>query len=187
MNNKLKEGLTDDLKERNPKLNEFRDYIIIGIKLKKYEWVNELIKSLGSFLPSSVKENDILLGKSFLLFAKKKYSACNDLLGQIKKISPYYFIDVSVLKLKTLYELKDFVECHNELRNFREYIGKDRIVNNKLIVYSKEFFRAYSLLLKLKEKPTANNLNNILFLLSKKEFIAKKWISDKTEEIKIRN
>jgi len=185
MNNKLKEGLTDDLKERNPALNQFRNYIITGINLKKYNWVSELIKNFGPFLPSSVKENDILMGKSHLLFAKKKYSACIGLLRKIKKLNPYYFIDISVLKLKTLYELKYIVECHNELKNLKEYLRKDRIVNNNLIIYSKYFLRAYTLLLKLNQNPIPNNLLNLQYFLSRKNFIAKKWITNKAEEFRI--
>lgn len=187
MNNKLKEGLTDDLKERNPLLNQFRNYIYTGINLKKYNWVNELIKNFGPLLPSSLKENDILMGKSLLLFAKKNFAACNVLLGQIKKISPFYFIDVSVLKLKTLYELKNIDECHDELKKFKEYLRKDRIVNDHIISYSKEFLSAFTLLLKLYQNPTANNLSNLQYLLSKKKFIAKEWISAKGEEVRIKN
>lgn len=185
MNKKLKEGLIDDLKERNLYLNKFRNYIIIGINLKKYSWVSEIIKNYGAVLPSTVKENDILMGKSLLLFAKKNFVACNVLLGQIKKISPYYFIDVSVLKLKTLYELKNIDECHTELKKFKEYLRKDRIVNDHIIYYSKEFLRAFALLLKLNQNPSANNLNNLQYLLSKKNFIAKKWINAKAEEVRI--
>jgi len=138
MNKKLKEGLTDDLKERKLPLNQFRNHIIIGINLRKFSWVSNLIKNYGPILPAAVRENDILMGKSLLMFAKKEYSECKELLGQIRKINPYYFIDVSVLKLKTLYELKNIVECHDELKKFKEYLRKDRIVDDHIIIYSKE-------------------------------------------------
>lgn len=168
-------------------LNQFRNYIIIGINLRKYSWVRNLIKNYGPILPSSVRDNDILIGTSLLMFAKKEYAACIELLLQIKKINPYHFVDVSVLKLKTLYELKKIVECHNELKKFKEYLEKDRIADDHLIIYSKEFLKAYSLLLKLNQNPTANHLNNLEFFLSKKNLIAKKWISEKTEELRIKN
>lgn len=187
INKKLSEGLTADLTRKNLPLNQFRNYIIIGINLRKYSWVRNLIKNYGPILPSSVRDNDILIGTSLLMFAKKEYAACIELLLQIKKINPYHFVDVSVLKLKTLYELKKIVECHNELKKFKEYLEKDRIADDHLIIYSKEFLKAYSLLLKLNQNPTANNLNNLEFFLSKKNLIAKKWISEKTEELRIKN
>ena len=187
INKKLSEGLTADLTRKNLPLNQFRNYIIIGINLRKYSWVRNLIKNYGPILPSSVRDKDILIGTSLLMFAKKEYAACIELLLQIKKINPYHFVDVSVLKLKTLYELKKIVECHNELKKFKEYLEKDRIVDDHLIIYSKEFLKAYSLLLKLNQNPTANNLNNLEFFLSKKNLIAKKWISEKSEELGIKN
>lgn len=185
MNNKLSEGLIDDLKERNLYLNQFRNYIIIGIHLKKYSWVNDIINNYSAALPPSLKENDILMGRSLLMFAKKDFASCYVLLGRIKKINPYYFIDISVLKIKTLYELKNIEECHNELKNFKEYLRKDRVVNESIISYSKEFSRAFTLLLKLNQNPTASNLNNLRYLLSKKDLISKKWITDKSEEFRI--
>lgn len=187
MNKKLNEGLIDDLKERNLYLNQFRNYIIIGIQLKKYRWVSDLINTYGSILPPTVKENDILMGKSLLLFAKKDFSSCNVLLGRIKKISPYYFIDASVLKLKTLYELKNIEECHNELKNFKEYLRKDRVVNDHIIFYSKEFLRAFTLLLKLNQNPIASTLSNLQYIISKNNFISRKWILKKAEEVRIKN
>lgn len=186
MNKKLQEGLTDDLKERKLPVNQFRSYIIAGINLRKYSWVSNLIKNYGPILHASVRENDILMGKSLLMFAQKKYALCKELLGQIKKNNPFYFIDVSVLKLKTLYELKNIVECHDELKKFREYLRKDRIVSDHLIIYSKEFLKAYSLLLKFNQNPTKKNLYNLQYLLSEKVFIAQKWITKKVKEIEKR-
>jgi hypothetical protein len=183
MNKKIKEGLTDDLKVRYLHLNQFRNYIIVGLFMRKFTWVSYLIINYGPILPASGRENDILMGKSLLLFAKKEYTKCKVLLGQIIRLNPYYFIDVSVLKLKTLYELNNLVECHDELKNFKEYLRKDRIVNDHLIKHSREFFKAYSLLLKLNQDPSTNNLSDLQFLLSKKELIAKNWIIQKSEEI----
>ncbi|MBK8551614.1 MAG: hypothetical protein IPL53_11360 [Ignavibacteria bacterium] len=108
------------------------------------------------------------------------------MLGKINKVSSYYFIDVSVLKIKTLYELKNIEECHNEIKNFKEYLRKDRIINEHIISYSKEFLRAFTLLLKLNQNPTANNLNNLEYLLSKKNLIARKWIILKMKETESR-
>lgn len=183
MNKKLKEGLTDDLKERKLPINQFRSYIIIGINLRKFSWVSNLIKNYGPILPATVRENDILMGKSLLLFAKKEYALCKKFLVQIRKINPFYYVDVSVLKLKTLYELKNIVECHDELKKFKEYLRKDRIVNDHLITYSKEFCRAYFLLLKLNQNPSAKNLINLQYLLSKKNMIGKKWFTLKMNKI----
>ena len=125
------------------------------------------------------------MGNALLAFARKEYAVCIELISKIDKKNPYIFIDVSVLKLKALFELKSFDECHHELKNFKEYLRKERSVNDHIIIYSKEFCIAYSLLLKLNNKPVKNNLYNIQYMILNKKFIGKKWITVKAGEIRL--
>ena len=181
---KLKEGLSADFKIKNFPLNHFRDIIIISLSLKKYKWTENFIKNYGPLLPPDIRFDTVSIGEAMLLFEKNDFLMCKDLLMKIKRKTPFSFVDVFVLKLKVLYELKNFDHCHSELKKFNTYLRKERITKNLLINYSIEFCKAYSLLLKLNDGLVKNNLINLQYILSKKILIAKKWITLKMEELK---
>ena len=126
------------------------------------------------------------MGLAILSFHEKKYLLCNELLSKIKKRNPYNFIDIFILKLNVLFELKDIVECHAELKKFKEYLRKEHTVQDLLRVYSNEFCKAISLLLKLNQSPTLKNLNDLQFLISTKVFIGKSWITLKMNDIALK-
>lgn len=183
MNKKLKTGFVKDMLSGNNAEYGFRDYIFASISLGKYRWAIRFINKYGPLLPEDIREDHILLGKALVLFHEKKLSACYDYLSKIRKKNPFFFVDVSVLKLKVLYELKMFDESLEELKRFNEYLRRERIIQDHLRVYAREFCNAFSLLVKLRQNPNRNNLNELEFLLSGKNLIGKKWIINKMNEI----
>lgn len=183
MDRKLKAGFVKDIKDSERVINGFRDYIFTSIGLGKFRWAKNFINKFGPLLPPDIREDHILLGKSLILFHEKKLILCNELLNKIKKKNPFFFVDVSVLKLKVIFELKQFDECHEELKKFKEYLRRERVIQDHLRVYAKEFCNAFKLLLKLKRTPDKTNLNELEFLLSQKDMIGKKWIILKMNEI----
>ena len=183
MNKKLKAGFIDDFHNSEKAINGFRDYLHTSIGLGKFRWANNFINKYGPLLPPDIREDNILLGKALVLFSENKFLICSELLAKIKKKNPFFFVDVSVLKLKVIFELKQFDECHEELKRFSEYLRRERVIQDHLRVYAKEFCNAFKLLLKLKRTPDKTNLNELEFLLSQKEMIGKKWIILKMNEI----
>jgi len=183
MNKKLKAGFIDDIVKSEKAINGFRDYIYTSIGLGKFRWANNFINKIGPLLPPDIREDHILLGRALILFHENKLLMCNELLSKIKKKNPFFFVDVSVLKLKVLFKRKKFDECHEELKRFNKYLRRERIIQDHLRVYAREFCNAFSLLLKLKQTPDRNNLNDLEFLLSKRDLIGKKWISLNMNEI----
>ena len=175
---KLKEGFTSDLENKDLTLNNFRNYILIALNMNKLTWVNDFIKKYGPYLHHEIRDLE-LFGKAILMFKANDFKSCKDLLLKIKKNNPYTFIDISVLKLKVLYELKLYDTCHDELKKTNEYLRKKRSVNDLLIIYSKLFCKAYALLLRIIQNPSEKNINEIQFLLSNELMIGKKWINEK--------
>ena len=183
MNKKLKEGLTDDILNKNISINKFRNYVLTAVELGKLKWANDFIKKYGLLLPPDFRDDCVFMGKALIALHMKKYLICKELLDKVKKRNSYYYIDASVMKLKVLFELKIIDECHDELKNLNGYLRKERFIQNNFKVYAKEFCKAYSLLIKLYQNSSVHNLSELEFLLSKNNFIGKKWITLKKEEI----
>jgi hypothetical protein len=183
LNKKLKEGLTDDIERKDLPVNKFRDYILTAIVLGKYKWANNFINKYGSLLHEDVRNDYVLLGKAFVTMHSGEFIICKELLSRIKMKNPFFHVDVSILKLKFLFELKNFDECYDELKRFNEYLRRERIIQDHLSVYAKAFCSAFSLLLKLNRNNNMNNLNDLQFLLSGKDLIGKKWIIKKMKDM----
>lgn len=185
INKKLKEGLIEDIENKNLTINNFRDYVFIAVNLGKYRWTNSFINKYGSLLPEEIREDYILISQAFISHKTKNYSKCLEQLSKIKRKDHFFYIDVSVLKMKTLYDSGSYNECHDELKKINEYLRKDRVISKFLRTYAKEFCNCFSKLLKLRQYPVNNNLINLEFRLSKNNMIGKKWIISKISEIKI--
>jgi len=183
INEKLKEGFTEDLINKDISLSNFRNYILIAINLKKYKWVNDFINKYGSLLKPDIRDDFMNLGKAILMFEKKDFKNSQKLLMQVKKKNPFNFVDVLVLMLKVFFELNNLDDYHDELRKFNEYLRKDRNVKDLLIVNAKNFCKGYTMLLKVKQNPTKKYIIELQFFLSKNLLIGKKWIEKKLNEI----
>ncbi|MCB0728852.1 MAG: hypothetical protein KDD00_15415 [Ignavibacteriae bacterium] len=179
MNKRLKEGFKRDMINKDLAFNNIRNYIYIALSMKKYKWINDFVKNYGKFLHPDVRNHFVKFCKAILSFESKDFKACKEELAKINKNNPFSYVDVSILKLKVLFELNIIDECHDELRNFKEYLRKERDALDHLIVYAKEFTNAYTLLLKINQNPSQKNINELQFLLSKKLMIGKKWIAEK--------
>ncbi|HMQ70726.1 MAG TPA: hypothetical protein PKC58_17250 [Ignavibacteria bacterium] len=179
INKRLKEGFTVNLESKDLSLNNFLDYIQIGLFLNNLKWVNNFLKNYLSYLHKDIRKDVELYVKAILKFKAKEYKSSNELLSKINRKSPYLYIDVYVLKLKILFELKLYDECHDELKNMNEYLRKERSVKDLLIIYSKSFCKAYALLLTVIQNPSDKKINELQFLLSNNLMLGKKWISEK--------
>jgi hypothetical protein len=185
MDQKLKEGLFSDIQTRSLSQNMFRDYILVGIALKKFKWTENFINVFGQKLPDEFRDSSIFLGSALLMFHKKNFSQCLEYLNKATPVGTFQYVDLSVLKLKVKYELEDMEGCYNELRRLNEYLRKERRVSEILMKFAKDFCVSYNLLLKLRQQPTEKNLYNLSFELAKGNTTGRRWIKNKIKELKI--
>lgn len=185
MNKKLKEGLCGDIQDRDFARNKFRDYVLVSLDLGKFNWTEKFINKYGPKLPAEFREDNVNLGKAQLMFRKKEYQDCKEILKNVTKENPFHYIDASILKLKVSYELNEIDNCHQELRRLTGYLRKEHMVQEDLIKYSKKFCKAYILLLKLNQDSIEKNLTNLEFELSSGTRIGEKWIKEKIKELNV--
>lgn len=186
MNKKLKEGLFSDIRDRNFFTNQFRNYVIVALSLNKFKWTKSFIDEYGPKLPREFRDDSMLLGKALLMFGKKEYIKCAELLNKFKMSNQYHYIDASHLRLKVCYELNRIEECHKQLRRLMEFLKSDHRFQDQLVKYMKIFCISYSLLLKLNQYPTKKNLTHLEFELNKGKLAGRRWIKEKMKEIVIR-
>jgi len=182
---KLSLGLLDELEEIRYPSSAFRDYIVVGIRLKQYKWVEMFIKKYSDELPPEIKEEETYMAYARLYFGKREFDKSLEMTNNIQTDNPLYFLDASRFKLRIFYETVNFEESFLEMDRIKHYIKN----NTKKIAlpirkYSKEFLDSYNQLLKFRLSPNKKELD--FFMKKIKEsvtLVTKNWFVEKIKEL----
>lgn len=177
---KLKDGYFDELKTPNIPVNNFRDYVIIGLRANKKEWVKQFIKDYSVYLPVQYRQDDIHLANGLIAIQENKYEEAIEILSKVKKRNYIHYLDSSFNMLKAFYHLKMFYDAFKEIDKITEYFSRSRNIPQKFINLNSESLKEYKLLLKYAEKKS--EYDNLFMYCKKVNFKMKSmWM---TEEIK---
>ena len=186
-NEKLESGFYSDFSENIYPLNNFRDYVFIGIEVKQKEWVIDFINKYSKYLPDTVRDNEIGLSFSKVSFASGNFE---DSLRQIEGIKPTNFLhyfDSSMLKLCNYYELDMIEEAYSEIDKFKHYIRSHNEIPKVHKNNSLNFTRFYPLLLKAKTNPDFDEVGALKSKLKSYPSILKRpWLNTKILELESR-
>ncbi len=183
--NKLKLGITDELRSKDFFENHFRDYVFIACSLNKINWAQNFIKKYSELLPVQLKDQILGICKGLICFKKGNFTMCSQIMEKLNSGNPFIYIDKAKLIIISSYELNEIEKCHSVLKSLNEFLRRPRIVQDQLIYYAKKFSKGVSLLLRLKESPVKKNLLNLEYFLSKENFESVKWISEKMKQLRI--
>lgn len=107
----------------------FRNFLLHGVRLRKYSWVNDFIHENYSKVHPADRENMKHLGLAYLDFNTGQY---DEALKNINMITPDFFafkLDIKNLTVQIFYELGYFEEVLCQIRSFKEYLRKDKLLN----------------------------------------------------------
>ncbi|HMS64879.1 MAG TPA: hypothetical protein PKD83_06450 [Ignavibacteria bacterium] len=174
---KLKEGLNDDLNERDYSLNRFGDYVIIALNLDKIKWVENFIKKYSQLLPQKFRDDEVNMALSLLEFKKRNYAKSLEHQKNIKKSNHVYYILTSKLFLKTNFLMGNYEECFQAIERMKKFSMKYKNSPYNLINTTPYLIKVFKALLKYKYNPDKKNITELEFLINSKEnFTEKKWI-----------
>ncbi|MBI5402229.1 MAG: hypothetical protein HY959_02415 [Ignavibacteriae bacterium] len=182
---KLRLGLFSELREIRYPSSAFRDYVVVGIRLKKFKWVEEFIRKYSNEVPEEIREEEICLAYSRLYFTKRQFEQAIDLLNKMKSSNYLYILDASRTKLRIFYEISEFEEAFLEIDRIKHYMKNNpgkvaRPVRN----YTKEFLDRYHTLLKLRLSPDKNELKYFAPQISEsRTLVSKEWFMEKVKEM----
>ena len=107
----------------------FRNFLLHGVRLKKFDWVNDFIHENYMKVHPADRENMKQLGFAYLNFNTAKY---DEALGNINRISPDFFafkLDIKNLTVQIFYELGYFEDALVQIKSYKEYLRKDKLLN----------------------------------------------------------
>ena len=162
----------------------FLNIVVIGSKLKEFEWVQAFIKKYQPQLRESIREDLTKLSLGFLFFNKLDYHQIPDLLQNYQFQNTLYKINAKTLLIRSYYQLfeQDKTLGNMIISNcnaFERYIKRERSISQE----KKESYLNFSFILKkiisrklrhpnFKEKDLSYLLNNFSTVF------AKTWLQD---------
>ena len=107
----------------------FRNFLLHGVRLRKFDWVNDFIHKNYIKVHPADRENMKRLGFAYLNFNTAKY---DEALMNIRRISPDFFafkLDIKNLTVQIFYELGYFEDALTQIKSYKEYLRKDKLLN----------------------------------------------------------
>jgi hypothetical protein len=184
---KLKNNLVEDIKHRRSiNASIFREYILTGIQVKEFKWVEMVIKKYSHLLPEDVREEEYILALIRLHFAKKEFEKVIEITDSTKIKNPIHYLDSVRMKLASFYELKKYEECFLGIDRTKHYLMNNKEKTSGIAYGIKQYQKFIDVFLKLlnyKTNPFNRDINNVLFEVEKSNFFMKDWISEKVKEL----
>ena len=182
-NEKLDQGLYHEFRLKMYPINQFRDYVFIGIEINKFEWVENFINKYSKELPLDIQNDEVNLSFAKLYYKERHFNKALQNLNQIRGNNYIHYLDSSVIKLIIYYEMEKIEDSYLEIDKLRHYIRNHKeipIIHKEPII---NFLKIYQKLLKLKSRPYdeySGYLSNIIN--SVKRIARKEWLLEKVLE-----
>lgn len=183
-NEQLKLGHFPENKKAFPSTT-FRNYVLIGIIVKRIKWTEDFIKKYSEYLPEDNRDDEIKLSYSKLFFSSKHYKKSLECLTSFKGQNYMHYCDASILKLCTYYETEKFEEAFSEMDKLKHYLRNHSEVPEIHREYFLNFLKIYLLLIKIKTGVNNKDLTELENQINKKKLRSREhWLREKISELK---
>ncbi|MBS1552795.1 MAG: hypothetical protein JST15_12090 [Bacteroidetes bacterium] len=163
----------------------FRNYVMIGIMLKKKTWTEKFIRKYSGMLPENIRSDEVSLSYSKLSFSNKNYEKSLHYLSGFRGINYLHYSDSSVIKLCTYYETNKFEEAFFEIDKFRHYIRNHNEIPKIHKEYALNFLKIYKLLINIKTGVDGKDLFQIENIMKKLKLKSREsWLLEKIRELR---
>lgn len=185
-NEKLEQGLLSDIKEKIYLFNGFRDYVYIGLAIKKYKWTEDFIRKYYKELPERFREDELKLSMAKLYFENKYFEKSLSSLNGIKTPNYLQYTDSSILKLCCYFEMNNYEKAYLEIDKLKHYLRNHEEIPKAHCIPIANFIKVYQKLINFYSDPGKDEIGylekelNHLKKLTKKDWLVEK-ISDFTD------
>lgn len=182
---KLRLGLYSELWEIRYPSSAFRDYVVVGIRLKKFKWVEKFIKKYSKEVPEEIREEEVCMAYTRLYVSQRQFNPAIEMLNKMKSSNYLYILDASRTKLRIFYETSEFEDAFLEIDRIKHYMKNNpKKVARSVRNYTKEFLDRYHTLLKLRLSPDKNELKYFApQIFESSTLVSKEWFVEKVKEM----
>ncbi len=185
LNERLEDKDTINFSLADYPATEFRDFVVIGLKVKEYNWVEDFINKYSNDLHPSLRDEEKSIALVKLYTEKKEYIKALNVLNRQKNTKNHFHnIDIYKYKLMIYYDMKYFDELELTADSMNHYILKEGLIE----IHKKrarDFILNISRLVKISKSPDRQGLVEFIDSLnSNKDYISeKKWLLEKANDL----
>ncbi len=163
--------------------SSFDNIIYSGLRLEKYDWIENFIKEYKNKLPAESRDNTVTFNMARLYFDKKEYGKVITLLHLVEygDVS-YNYLSKGIL-LMTYYESDEIEPLYSLFESFRVYLNRNKKITQdrkkrylNLIKFTKKLCRMIP-----NDKKALEKIK--LEVNATKEIASKKWLLEKIAEL----
>lgn len=128
---------------------QYKNIVTVGLRLKKYSWVETFLENNKAFLPPKYRENTYVINLASLRYEQKRYHDALGLLQQLEFTDVYYQLTARVMMLKIYFEQGEEEGLEHLLETFRMFLqrnkeisGYQRQIHLNLVRYTKKLHQA---------------------------------------------
>lgn len=163
----------------------FRNIIQLGIRLKKYSWVEKFINNNRRKLHPAQKENMYYYSFAKLYFERGMYRKALNNFDKIQLSSSAFKVDLKNMMLKTYYELNLTENARSLIDSYRHYLKNDKTLSIERRSAYRSFVNIVQNLLDAKNSRKLPQVTYIEKRLHDKENIAfREWLYEKVKELR---
>ena len=162
----------------------FRNIIQLGIRLKRYKWVENFITKNRRKLHPEQKENMYHYSLAKLYFERGMYRQAQDSFENVKLSFKMFRVDLKNMMLKTYYELNLIENVYSLIKSYREFLRTDKTIS----VERKSAYRSFvNITQKLLDARETGKKPLLLYIESrlkeKKNIFDRQWLNEKVSEL----
>ena len=103
---------------------KFKNIILAGLRLGKYQWVENFIGEYEQYLPEEHRKNAVTYNLAQLYFYQKKYEQVLQQLQFVEYEDPAYNLNSKSMMIATYYELDEIEPLDSLFQSFRAYLNR---------------------------------------------------------------
>jgi hypothetical protein len=179
---KLNSGYDSELRKDNYPVNNFRDYVIIGLRVGEIEWVRDFISKYAPLLPDSYKVDETNISFGRIAQYEGDYERALKHLEKIKKKNYLHYLDTLTLRIRSYCELDRTDEAYLEIERLKQYVNYHKEIPEVLMKDHTYFINDVLALLRYSEKQLTS-ADLMYKLCNRKSHKPRPWITEKLNRI----
>lgn len=160
---------------------EFKNIITIGLRIGKFDWVENFIINYKNQLPKEHQENAFTFNMARVYFFRKEYDKVLSLLQKVEYDDVFYLLDSKHILIKTFYELNEIESLTALIESFNMLIRRKKIVSDDYRLKYSRFISFVKKMVNIGEKAKIEKLK--AELENSKDTPDIIWLNEKIQEL----
>ncbi|NRB48483.1 MAG: hypothetical protein HRU41_12475 [Saprospiraceae bacterium] len=186
-------GIDDKILIKNNQMTDssFTNICAIGIKLQKFDWVEQFIEAYSPLLRQDLQSNAKTLCLAFLFYGKKEFEKTEQLISRFQFTNPFYQVRGKILATRALFELFTKDESYYDLMisnllAFNKYLSRNKTLgtHNKEVYIKFIQYLKTAINLKIKRQLSKSRKGKLKDKINnERQIINRGWIIAKIDEL----